>query len=185
MEERTIFDRFHDALDVEPRAGAYDRMRFELTSAPILLKRRSGPGMRFTGMGLRLVAAAVVALIVVLAVVGYLALHHPAVGVVPANQGPDIRPYQALIARDYATTYSSESDHCDSISDAGCPAAIDTVSTNLSAWLQDLKDFKTPPRFTQIDAMLRGHLAAAVAAGNTAKAAQRAGNVALFDAAAA
>src|SRR5207248_6134881 len=185
MDERTIFDRFHDALDVEPRGGAYDRLRFELTSSPIVLKRRPGSGTRFTRMGFRIVAAAVAALIVVLAVVGYLSLHHPAVGMVPANPGPDVRPYQALIARDYATTYSSESAHCDSITDAGCPAAIDKVSTNLAAWQQDLKEFKTPPRFIQIDAMLRGHLAAAVAAGNAAKAAQKAGNVALFDAAAA
>src|SRR4029077_9427712 len=45
------------------------------------------------------------------------------------------------------------------------------------------KDFKTPPRFTQVDAMLRGHLDAAMTAGNTAKEAQTAGNVALLDAA--
>src|SRR5207248_9094457 len=119
------------ALDGGPSAAAYDGLRFELTSSPIVLKRRPGSGMRFTRMGFRIVAAAVAALIVVLAVVGYLALRHPAVRMVPANPGPDIRPYQALIARDYATTYSSESAHCDYITDASCPAAIDKVSTNL------------------------------------------------------
>ncbi len=183
MEERSIFDRFHEALDVEPPTGAYDRMRFALTSSPVVLRQRPVSRLRFTKMGFRVAAALIAAAIVVVAVVAYVSLHHPTASVVPGNQGPDIRPYQALIARDYATTFVSETGHCNAIGDTACAAAVDRVSSNLQAWLDDLKNFNTPARFTQVDAMLRGHLAQAVAAGTLAKAAQKAGNATLFDAA--
>jgi hypothetical protein len=183
MDERIISNRFHEALDAEPRAGAYDRMRFALTSSPILLRQPSGFRKGFNRMGFRIVAAVVAAVIVVVAVVAYVSLRHPSVGMVPATQGPDIRPYQALIARDYAKTLASESGNCLTITDSACATAVNRITPNLESWLQDLNSISSPPRFTRIDAMLRSHLTEAVAAGNAAIAAQKAGNAALFDAA--
>jgi hypothetical protein len=183
MDERIITNRFHEALDAEPRPGAYDRMRFALTSSPILLRQPSGFRKGFNRMGFRVVAAVVAVVIVVVAVVAYVSLHHPNVGMVPANQGQDIKPYQALIARDYAKTIASESNHCILFTDTGCEAALSRLTPNLESWLQDLNNFSPPQRFSRIDAMLRSHLAEAVVAGNTGIAAQKAGNTALFDAA--
>jgi hypothetical protein len=134
-------------------------------------------------MSFRVVAAVVAVIIVIVAVVAYVSLHHPNVGMVPATQGQDIKPYQALIARDYAKTLASESGNCLAITDTGCAAAINRITPNLESWLQDLNSVSSPPRFTRIDAMLRSHLAEAVAAGNAAIAAQKAGNATLFDAA--
>jgi len=184
MEDRTVFDQFHEALDVEPRPGSYERMRLSLTTNPVVLHRQPGFRMRFSRVGFRVAAAVVAAVIVVVALAAYLSLHHSSVGVVPAQHGPDLRPYQAVIARDYAKTYASEgTGHCNSFADTGCATGIGRVNVNLQAWLQDLKGLSVPSRFTQVDAMLRAHLAEAIEAGNIAIVAQKAGNVALFDSA--
>lgn len=184
MEQRNVFDRFHEALDVEPRPGSYERMRLALTTAPVTLQRRPAFRMRFTRMGFRVAAALVAAVVVVVALVAYLSLHHTTVGTTPAQHGPDLRPYQALIARDYAKTYASEgTGHCNSFADAGCPTVIARVNGNLQTWLDDLGTFSAPSTLTEVDAMLRAHLAEAMYAGNIAIAAQKTGNAALFDAA--
>ena len=31
MDEQILFDRFHEALETEPRPGAYERMRLAIT----------------------------------------------------------------------------------------------------------------------------------------------------------
>jgi hypothetical protein len=65
MEEQFLFDRIHDALDIEPPAGAYERLRTSLTREPAsphkwpaLQTRWSRMGFRFTA-GVALVALAV------------------------------------------------------------------------------------------------------------------------------
>ena len=40
MDERILFAQFHEALDVEPRPGAYERMRIAMTNHPVVIKRR-------------------------------------------------------------------------------------------------------------------------------------------------
>jgi len=183
MDERTIFNRFHEALDVEPPGGAYDRLRLAFTSPPVVLNRRSGFQMRFTRMGFRLAAALVTVVIVVVAVIAYVSLHHSTTRIVPANHGQDIRPYQALIARDYAKTFASEGGHCESIADTACKAEMGRFIANVQTWIQDLNAFTPPSRLGKVDAMLRIHLAQAVKTGNMVIAAQQAGNAATFAAA--
>jgi len=101
----------------------------------------------------------------------------------PSPSPQDLRPYQALVAKDYTTTVASASAHCFTIHDQGCKAAYDRVRANLEIWLNDMSSFTPPSRFKQLDAMLRRHLAQAVVEGDAGIAAQQAANPTLFDAA--
>jgi len=69
MDERILFDQFHEALDVEPRPGAYERMRFAMTNQPVALKSRPVFRMRWSKMGIR-VAAVLAAAVLAVAVEG-------------------------------------------------------------------------------------------------------------------
>lgn len=101
---------------------------------------------------------------------------------VAATPSPqDIRPYQTLVAKDYSATVASASNHCDTIQDKGCKGAYEAVRAKIEAWLNDLNKFSPPPRFEQIDTMLRHHLAQAMVEGDAGIAAQQAGNSTLFD----
>jgi hypothetical protein len=89
---------------------------------------------------------------------------------------PVIRAYQALMVSDDNTMNASTSNHCNTIQDTGCPAAVARVVTTLQAWLVDLNRFQTPARFATIDAQMKRHLAAAVTYLNAAAAANVAQN---------
>jgi hypothetical protein len=186
MDDRTLFNRFHEAFDIQPRPGSYDRMRIALTAPPVVLKRRPGIRLRFTKMGFRVAAALAVAVLVIVAVVAFLTLHRPTTGYVPANTGQDIlKPYQTLTARGYFAQFMAQTNHCYSFTDTACPAATERFNAALQSWLDELSSTKAPPEFTRVDAMLRAHLAQSVFDGNTTVAAQKAGNAPLFEAAAA
>jgi len=132
-------------------------------------------------MTIRIAAALAVAVLLVMALVAFLTLHRPPTGYVPAAPGSDVRAYQTLVERDYATTVASTSNHCNTIQDAGCKSAYEKVRANLETWLTDMNNSKPPPRFKQIDTMLKHHLAQAIVEGDAGIAAQQAGNSTLFD----
>jgi hypothetical protein len=185
MDERVLFNRFHEAFEIQPRPGSYDRMRAALIGPSVVVKRRGGFRLRFTRMGLRAAAAMALVVLIVAAFAGFLALHRASRSTyVPARpHGENLKPYQDLFARNHAQAYIWEANHCFLITDAGCPASVERYNAVLEAWLQDMDGITPPARFTRIDAMLRAHLAAAIAAGNVAVQAQKTGNAGLFNAA--
>jgi hypothetical protein len=110
MDEPTLFDRFHEALAMEPRPGAYERMRFAMINRPVALMRLPAFQMRWSKMGLRFTAAAIAAALIAIAVIGvFLVARHGPVGSVPAGgqKPPQAMPLgtQNLKAGTYAFSY--------------------------------------------------------------------------------
>jgi hypothetical protein len=89
---------------------------------------------------------------------------------------PTIKAYQALMLSDDTTMGASTSNHCNTVQDTGCPAAVARVVTTLQAWLDDLNRFQTPARFATIDAQMKRHLTAVISYLNFAAAANVAKN---------
>jgi hypothetical protein len=71
--------------------------------------------------------------------------------------------YSNLLRYDMSGVLLAQSQHCDTITDAGCPAAAGRVIAPLQAWLNDLNRASTPGAFTLVDLQLRSHVAAAIA----------------------
>lgn len=177
MDERILFDRFHEALEMEPRPGAYERMRFAMTRHPVAaLKPRPAFRMRWSKMGLRMAAGVTAAVIVIAVVAAFIGAHRGLVGSAPAGQDPNVKAYRDMIASDYNTMAGSTSNHCGTIQDTGCEAAINVVLHSLQKWVSDLNSFQTPLRFVAVDGQLRRHLNQTIADGNAAAAFQKAGN---------
>lgn len=87
---------------------------------------------------------------------------------------PAITQYVAMVRTDQATLIDSQSGHCGSVVDTGCPAAAALVIAAAQQWLDDLERARPPARFAGIDAQLRRHLALGVADLNALVAAYRA-----------
>lgn len=159
MDERVLFDRFHAALDVEPRPGAFDRLRAAMNDNPAVAHRRPAFRMRFTKMGLRITAAVAVAAIVIALVVALVAGRHGPVSSVPAGADEKaVAAYRSMIQHDYKVMDASTSQHCDTIADTGCADAIARVLPTLAKWVSDMQAFQTPARYKTVDALLRDHL---------------------------
>jgi hypothetical protein len=77
------------------------------------------------------------------------------------TKDPAIKNYQALVTKDDDALNASTSNHCNTIADTGCPAAVAGVIVALQQWALDLKQFQTPTRFVTIDGQLQRHLAGA------------------------
>lgn len=181
MDERTLFDQFHEALDVEPRQGAYERMRLAFTNHPVALKGRPAFPRRWSKMGLRVAAVLAAAVIAIALGAAILATHHGPVGSVPAADEPNVKAYQAMIKSDYDGLYTANSPTCSSVDDPGCEAVVTASLPPLNKWIIDLKAFQTPARFAALDAMLRRHLADKIVYANAMLAAQKSKNVKAFD----
>lgn len=159
MDERTLFDQFHEALDVEPRPGAYERMRFAFTNQPVALKRRPAFRMRWSKMGLRVVTVLAAAAIAIAMGAAILAVHHGPVGSVPAGD-PHVKAYQTMISSNYDALANLDSLGCNTISinDASCEPYVNAAVPVLQKWVSDLGSFQTPTRLTVLDGLLRRHL---------------------------
>jgi hypothetical protein len=94
---------------------------------------------------------------------------------------PSIRAYQTLMLSDDTAMGASTSNHCNTVQDTACPAAVARVVTTLQAWLDDLNRFQTPARFATIDAQMKRHLTAVISYLNLAAAANVARNQSLED----
>jgi hypothetical protein len=75
MDEQVVFERFHEALDLEPRPGAYERFRADFMNPSVAAMRRPVFQLRFSNMGLRIAAALAVVAIASALVAGYVATH--------------------------------------------------------------------------------------------------------------
>jgi hypothetical protein len=180
MDERTLFDRFHEALDVEPRPGAYERMRFAMTNHPVALKRRPALRIRWSTMGLRITAAVAAGVIAMAVIAAFLAAHHGPVGSVPAGSDPKVKAYQAMITSDY-NALSNNTFSCSAVDDSGCEAFVTTALSPYNKWISDLKSFQTPARFAALDGMLRRHLTDETIYLNGMLAAHKSKNLKSFD----
>jgi hypothetical protein len=74
IDEQEVFNRFHNALDVEPQPGAFDRLEAALTQRPVTSSRRTWFALPVPRMGLRLTAA-LIAVLLTLAVASALLAH--------------------------------------------------------------------------------------------------------------
>jgi hypothetical protein len=85
MEERVAFEQFHEALELEPRPGAYERFRADFLKPTVAATRPPVFRLRFSRMGLRIAAALAVVAIASALAAGYAATHR-STSVVPATQ---------------------------------------------------------------------------------------------------
>jgi hypothetical protein len=95
MDERAVFDRFHEALELEPRPGAYERFRVDFTNPSVAAKRRPVFQLRFSRMGLRIAAALAVVAIASALVAGYVATHR-STSQVPATHTQNVTTSPAV-----------------------------------------------------------------------------------------
>jgi hypothetical protein len=183
MDERALFERFHEALDIEPRPGAYERLRTQLTiTKPVALKSRPRFQMRFKKMGLRMVAALAAVFIAIALIATFVAVHNRPVGQVPAHTDQNLTAYRALIDRDYNAMNASTSNHCATIDDTACAAATVPVIAALQKWADDINAFpNTPAQYRAVATTLRAHLLDVVKDLSSAVAFQKTGNQAAFD----
>ena len=87
MEEQLLYDRIHDALDIEPPAGAYERLRASLTRMPTKLQSLPALQTRWSKMGFRFTAGVALVALAVAITAAILALHSA-----PSNSAPAAGP---------------------------------------------------------------------------------------------
>ena len=88
MDDRVLYERFHAALDIEPRPDAYDRFRKALTQARIRPWQRHRFGIALPRSSRRLIAAALTVALAAAAIPAFLALHRYAQQVTTTRKHP-------------------------------------------------------------------------------------------------
>jgi hypothetical protein len=174
MEERDLFDRMHDALDIEPPAGAFERMRSALAKSPATPHGWPVFRMRGSKMGFRLAAGLTLLVLVGAIVAAYLAAHNVTSSRVPAGSGQTVAAYQNLVNVDDQNAIATWSAPCDTSTHTGCKADATRAIVALQRWLDDLNRSEPPARFLVVDAQLRLHLSGSIAALNALLAASQA-----------
>ncbi len=176
MQEELLFDRIHDALDIEPPAGAYERLRIVLTQKPV--KPQSWPAFqtRWSKMSFRLVAGVALVALAAAILAAIFALHSASNNQVPGGSGMSIPAYQKMVADDNANAHATYSAPCDSTNPTGCITDATRGIPAVQKWLEDLTHANTPTRFVIVDAELRAHLAQNLSAQNELLLAARAGD---------
>jgi branched-chain amino acid transport system substrate-binding protein len=85
MDEQQMFELFHEALDVQPRPGAFDRLKAVLGSSSVKTRRPPPIRLPLPRINLVLAAAVLAVVIVVAAVGGFLVLNHALGKPIPAG----------------------------------------------------------------------------------------------------
>ena len=160
MDERALFDQFHEALDIEPRPGAADLLVLQLTRPPVAAMRRPAFHTRWTKMGFRLSAAMTAVVIAIALIAAFLASHNAAVGNIQARPDPTVKPYQTMMRSDYAAfdQVTNANNHCGTIQDTGCAGAVSNVVPVMQKWINDLTTTPTPSQYAVLNGQLRRHL---------------------------
>lgn len=174
MDDRVIFDRMHDALDIEPPAGAYERMRTALAKSPA--KPHAWPVLRMGGskMGYRLAAGLAVIALAAAIFAAFFAAHNATTGSVPAGSGQAIQAYQRLVGGDETRANATWSAPCDTTIHTGCQGDATRALVALQQWLDDLNRSEPPARFLIVDAQLRLHISGSISGLNALLAASQA-----------
>jgi hypothetical protein len=71
---------------------------------------------------------------------------------------------------------NATSNHCNTIQDTGCAAAVSAVVPALQKWVSDLSSFRTPSRYVVVDGQIRHHLNEVITELNAAVVFQKAKN---------
>jgi len=175
MEERSLFDRIHEALDVEPRPGAYERLRTALASKRVKPQRWPALTMRWSKLGLRLAAVMTVVVLAIAAAAALLVTHRVADRETPADSEHAIAAYKLMVFDDLnnfpATRIESE---CWGDKFAACEADVNATLLAATQFHNDLNRFQAPARFTVAAAQLRRHQALQLSRLNAVLAASRA-----------
>lgn len=160
MDERMLSDRFHEALDVEPRAGAYDRLRTALAKSTVKPQQRPAFPIKWSRMGLRLAAVMTVVVLAIAAVAAFLATHRVADRIAPADSEHAITAYKLMVYDDYGKVYTAASAWtCNSGSQlAACEADGNRMLPLTAQFLDDLNRSQVPPRFAVVHAQLLVHI---------------------------
>jgi hypothetical protein len=181
MDERLLFERLHDALDIDPHPDAYERLRVALAKSPAHPQRWPALRMRGSKMGLRLAAGLAFLVLAAALVAAFLATHNATSGSVPAGTGLSIQAYQKLVNDDGTKANNTWSSPCDTTQHSGCQADASRALVALQQWLTDLNRSQPPARFAVVDAQLRLHLTGSIAGLNALLAASQAGDQAGID----
>jgi hypothetical protein len=175
MDEQILFDRVHQALDVQVPDGAYEQLRSALQ------RKSAGRGKaRFQQTrgalprpALQLAAAVLVVVIAAAAVVTFLQLRSNAPRSAPALS---IVAYQTTLKRDVGILDSAGDGVSCTTLQSTCPQPGRPVLKAYQRWLDDLNGSEPPAKFAVIDAQMRKHLAAGIADLNAVFAAHAAHN---------
>ena len=176
MDERILFERLHDALDIEPHPDAYERLRVALAKRPAQPRRWLVLRMRGSNMGLRLAAGLAFLVLAAALVAAFLAAHNATTGSVPAGTGQTIQAYQKLVGDDALQANNTWSSPCDTTQHSGCQADANRALVALQQWSDDLNRSEPPARFAVVDAQLRLHITGSIAGLNALLAASQAGD---------
>lgn len=182
MEERTMFDRIHEALDIEPRPGAYERLRLALAEKRVKPQRWPAFPMRWPKMGLRLAAVMTVVVLAIAAAAGFLATHRVADRVTPAESEHAIAAYKLILYDDYNKIPASGIESlCFGNHFAACEADVNLRIPVANQIQNDLNRFEPPARFAVAVAQMRRHNALQISRLNAVLAASRAQDAAGMD----
>ena len=174
MDERVLFDRMHEALDIEPPAGAFERMRIALAKSPATPHGWPVFQTRGSKLGFRLAAGLTLLVLVGAIVAAYLAIHNATSSRVPAGSGQTIAAYQNLVNVDDQNANATWSAPCDTTQHSGCQGDATRAIVALQHWLDDLNRSQPPARFVIVDAQLRLHISGSIAGLNALLAASHA-----------
>ena len=183
MDDRVLFDRFHQALDVEPPADAYQRLRGALDQRSARPAQGLAWRPRWPRMGLRLVAVVTAAVIVIAAAAALFSTHRVADRTSPADTSQAIMAYKTMVGTDHDKVQTAgQAEGCSSGSEfAGCEAYFALIMPTHNRFLADLNRFHTPSRFATADSQLRHHLTVQIARENVILTADRAQDAATAD----
>lgn len=178
MQEDTMFDRVHAALDIQPPAGAYERLRVALNQKPVRPYRWPAFQTRWSKMGFRMAAGVALVALAVAILAAIFALHSASNNQVPAGTGMSITAYQKMIIRDEPNTSVVWSSPCDETAHSGCGTDATRSIPVVQKWINDLTQSAPPTRFAVVNAELLAHLTQNLAALRSLLAASQAGDAA-------
>ena len=182
MEERTLFDRLHQALDVEPRPGAYERLRIALANERVKPPRWPASRTMWSKRGLRLAAVTAVVALAVAAVAAFLATQRMADRVTPADSEHAIAEYKLMLSHDYdKILVRAIESACYGAQFAACETDVNLRIPVANQIQNDLNRSQAPARFAVAVAQMRRHNALQIARLNAVLAASRAQDAAGMD----
>ncbi len=182
MEERTLFDRIHEALDVEPRPGAYERLRTALASKRVKPQRWPAFPMRSPKLGLRLAAVMTVVVLAIAAAAAFLVTHPVADRETPADSERAIAAYKLMLYDDYIKIPDPAIESvCFGNQFAACDADVSVRIPVVNQIQNDLNRLEPPARFAVAVGQMRRHNALQLTRLNAVLAASRAQDAAGMD----
>lgn len=181
MEEELLFERIHVALDVQPPAGAYERLRVALNQKPVKPPRWPAFSTRWSKMSFRLAAGLALVALAAAILAAILAIHSASNTEVPAGTGMSIQAYEKMVTDDNAKAFAAFAGPCDVGVHTGCLGDVIRGIPAVQKWLDDVTQAQTPARFRVVDAEMRQHLSQNLTAQYALRAAAQVGDGSAMD----